>query len=308
MNKKNIKFSGSGSLPLKQFGKFFKKKTRKDLENKIKEITKNEIKAKELASQLIKEYYNPNKEKEKNKIIKRMENKNDFSEWEKQVMNVLGNSGIKFEKKFRKFPIKINEKISINYVPDFLLDSYEINKKEVIIEAHEELTSDDVVKYSLFMKKYFHTFYVIMIVKENQLKEWNKINSSNRLFSDIWLIHNLDELVDWIKQKKTKRDDSHQQAKCPHCEITGIGIKQIAELFGHRKKNNGEKYPQSLCKECRNLQVKLGTEGLKKFRNKQKQELSNEIKRFCTGCDSYFKTKLSNESFCVECTKKFWGS
>ena len=307
MNTKNKKFSGRGSLPLKQFGKFFKKKTRKDLEQKIKEITKNKIKAKELATQLITEYYNPIQENDKNKIIKRMEDKNEFSKWEKQVMNALNSSQIKFEKKFRKFPIKINEKISINYVPDFLLDQYEINKKGVIIEAHEELTTDDVVKYSIFMKKYFHTFHLIMIVKENQLREWNKINSSNRIFNDIWLIHDIDELIDWIKQKKTKIDDSHQQAKCPHCGIKGIGIKQITELFGYRKKNNGEKYPQALCRECRILQSKLGTEGLKKFRNKQKQELSNEVQRFCTGCDSYFKTKIASKSFCVECTKKFWS-
>jgi len=302
-----MKFSGSGSLPFKQLGKYLKKKEKKILKKEVEEKIQNRIVEENLAAELIKEFYNPVKSEDKEVIKKRLEVKRDFSLWEQNVYKKLIESQIKFEKRFRKFPIRISENITVNYEPDFFLEEYEIDGKEVIIEAHEELTSDDVVKYSTFMKRYFPVFHLIMIVNENELREWNNFNESNRLFNDIWIIHDLEDLISWIKRQNTKTQDFNQETKCPHCPTIAVGINQIDNFFGFRKKKNGEKYPQSLCRECRSLQSKLGTKGLMDFLKQSKQELSAEVERFCTGCNNYFKTKIPDESFCDKCNKKYWN-
>lgn len=300
------KFSGSGTLAFKQLEKYYKKNKKVEKEQNQKNRKEVEIKCKNLAEQLIKEYFNPKKQKENYEIKKRLETKKIFSLWERKVINKLTENKIKFEEKFRIFPIKINNDLSIKYEPDFLLEEYEINNKEIIIEAHEKLTEDDVVKYSIFMKRYFTVFHLIMIVKDNDLRGWNEISKSSRLFNDIWIMDNLKDLIDWIKRQHTKKQDFKEQSTCPHCPTIAIGTKQIYKLFGFRKKKNGEKFTQSLCRECRGLQLKLGTEGLKDFRKMPKPELLTEDRRFCTGCNNYFKTKIPDQTHCIECNKKYW--
>lgn len=156
------------------------------------------------------------------------------------------------------------------------------------------------------MKRYSSIFYLIIIVNENELRIWNEFDKSSKLFNDIWTIDDLTYLINWIKKQKNKKQNITQKTKCPQCSIVAIGTNQIEKFFGHRKKKNGDKFPQSLCRECRSLQSKLGTDGLKKFLQKSQQELSTDVQRFCTGCNNYFKTKIPFESFCDECNKKYW--
>ncbi len=295
-----MKFSGTGTSSFKKFKEYYKSMRKKEQ----KEIG---IKSRNLAEELIKEYFNSTKPKESEKIKKRLERKRVFSSWEQQVFEKLKENRIEFNKKFRKFPIKINDNLTINYEPDSLLEKYEFDGKEIIIEAHEELTNDDIVKYSTFMKNYFSVFHLIMIVNEHELRKWNGFDSSNRLFNDIWTINDLKDLINWIKRQNIKEEDFVTQTKCPHCTTTAVGSKQINSFFGFRKKKNGESFPQALCRECRRLQLKLGTDGLKDFLEQSRRELVIEVQRFCTGCDNYFETKIPDEAFCVECNKKYWN-
>lgn len=227
-----------------------------------------------------------------------------FTKWETQVYATLKNNKIKFDEKFRKYKLQTDNEQSIEYSPDFLLADYEICEKEIIIEAHEELKQDDVAKYSQFLRKYHSLFYVIMIVQDNELRQWNKNNENGKLFDDIWTIDNIQDLITWIKKLKPK-SLSGDTTTCPHCKVCAIGTIQIESIFGYRKSNN-KKFPQSLCRSCRILQSRIGTSKLKEMTRNAQNPMDTYAKRFCTGCDQYFITKIADQAFCDECTVKYW--
>ena len=105
----------------------------------------------------------------KNKFPK----KNDFSGWEKQILKKLRDSGISIETKFRNFPLNVeNEKFE--YVPDFLMKGFEYKGREVLVEAHEKISEEDVKKYRKFRSVFGSTYYLIMIVTDGELRMWNE--------------------------------------------------------------------------------------------------------------------------------------
>lgn len=289
-----MKFSGSGNIAFKLFGNHYKKTLKKELRKKRKDATT-------LAERLIQDYYSPTKPKTALKIQKRLEEVR-LSKWEKQVFSVLEKNGIKFEKKFRKFPLKISDTITIPYVPDFLLNDYEIGRKEIIIEAHEKITQDEIAVNSTFMKDYHDAFYLIMVVRDVDIRAWNEANNENRLFHEICAINGLDWLVNFLKKQKKKK---LMEAKCPTCHAVAIGYIQVQTKFGLRKKRNGDEFPQSLCMDCRKDERKLGTVGLKDKINNSQRDLGIGITRFCTCCNGKFITKKADVRFCEKCLEKW---
>ena len=173
-----------------------------------------------------------------------------FSQWEKLVRVKLRESKIQFKERFRKFPIEVDGKI-IEYNPDFVLD-FDFNlRRYVIVEVHENLIESDVKKFRGFMDVYGRIYWLIMLVKDGELRRWNKFNMGEQaLFHDIWVLNNIEIMIKQLENAReiSKKRLLEEKASCPKCGKTAHGKFEIDELFGYRY--NGKK-PQSHCKTCR---------------------------------------------------------
>ena len=182
----------------------------------------------------------------KNKFPK----KNDFSGWEKQILKKLRDSGISIETKFRNFPLNVeNEKFE--YVPDFLMKGFEYKGREVLVEAHEKISEEDVKKYRKFRSVFGSTYYLIMIVTDGELRSWNEYDQGAQgFFNEIWAMGDIEFLIEHLRKMKSDYEEKinslPQNASCPKCGKKAAGYKEIVKLFGYRGK-----IVQSFCKKCR---------------------------------------------------------
>tara|TARA_Y100001960_G_scaffold121939_1_gene130179 strand:- start:168 stop:1043 length:876 start_codon:yes stop_codon:yes gene_type:complete len=289
-----MKFSGSGSIAFKLLGQHYKNTLKKELKKQRNDVTT-------LAQKLINDYYTPTNKK-KIQEIKQILEKPKFSKWEKQVVKTFENNGIKNETKFREFPLHISETVSITYIPDFLLKDFEKDEKLIIVEAHPELTPEAIAKNSAFMKQYFDVYHLIMIVPDSDLRIWNEADQNSKLFHDIWVIDNLEDLIEHLKINYRK---DMTETVCPTCKTKAIGKKQILSIFGERKKPSGEKYPQAYCKDCRSKERKVGSKKMKEEIEELEKEINIKYDRFCTGCHEMFQPKKLKDAFCEKCSKAF---
>lgn len=289
-----MKFFGSGNTAFGLLGKHYKKTLEKELKKQRKDATT-------LAQRLIQDFYTPTDKKIQQEIKKRIE-KPKFSKWEKRVVSQFKKEGIRNSIKFRKFPLKISETLTITYIPDFLLLDYEKDKKDIVVEAHEYITQDAIAKNSAFMRNYKNVFELIMVVPDRDLRAWNDADKENKLFHDIWTMNNVKFLIDDIKRKYKK---VKTETECPTCHKKASGYKQIYHRFGFRKKSDGSEYPQSLCIDCRGRASKIGTKKLKQELLELEEEPDFKIQRFCTCCNKTFLARKIKSRFCENCLKEF---
>jgi hypothetical protein len=196
-----------------------------------------------------------------------------FSIWEKQIFRKIKNAEISFSQKFRKFVIFLDEKKEY-YIPDILLGGFEYNQKEVIIEAHKKISETDIKKYRRFRSTFGSSYYLIMIVPDNEVMIWKKRHKQKDggIFNEIYAESNLEDLIKNLKKWKEDYDDIiskyGQTALCPPppkghgCGIIAKGFEEIKEIFGYRGKR-----VQSLCRECRKEHAKKQKEKLKRIMN-----------------------------------------
>lgn len=197
----------------------------------------------------------------------------EFSIWEKQIFKKIRNAEICFSQKFRKFVIFLDKKKEY-YIPDILLDGFEYNQKEVVIEAHKKISKNDIKKYRKFRSTFGSSYYLIMIVPDNEVEIWkeNHKQKDGGIFNEIYVESNIEELIKNLKKWKKDYDDMiskyGQLAQCPPppkghgCGVIAEGFEEITKIFGYR----GERV-QSLCRECR-----------KEHAKKQKKELKRNYK------------------------------
>lgn len=121
--------------------------------------------------------------------------RHDQTPWMKDVMNKLQKSGLPLEQKFRDFPLEVDGK-SMHFVPDFKLSHIKRGSKFVIIQINETLTRGDVRKYASFLNKYGGIYHLIMIVKDEQLRNWNSYDDREGIFHDVWTEDGVGFLVD----------------------------------------------------------------------------------------------------------------
>jgi len=196
------------------------------------------------------------------KISKEFTNENEFSLWETQIFERIRISGISFKKKFRKFVIFIDGKKE-HYIPDILVKEFECHKKEIIVEAHEEISKEDIKKYRRFRSTFGTSYYLIMIVPDTELKIWkeNHIQKEGGIFNEIYAETQMNDLINNLKEWKKSHDEIMSQyaqnALCPPppkghgCGIAAKGFEEITEIFGYRGKR-----VQSLCRTCRKEHAK----------------------------------------------------
>jgi hypothetical protein len=179
----------------------------------------------------------------------------DFSIWEKKILQSLRKNGISLEIKFRNFPLKVEDQ-KYEYIPDFLVKDFEYKDREILIEAHEKISIEDVKKYQKFRSVFGSTYYLIMIVRGEELREWNSHDMERGIFNEIWVVNDLELLIKSLLEKKKKHDDKinsfPQKAVCPAppnghgCGRISNGYEEIIKFFGYRGKK-----VQSLCRKCR---------------------------------------------------------
>ncbi len=235
-----MKFSGSGSEVFNRAYDAYIRSKNKEFVRRKRPTPKQIADAKKMAYDLV-----------------RNQEKPIFSPWEEKVRKKLRDSNIEFEVKFRKFPIYIDDNAFVNYVPDFILKHHEINAKQILIEAHEYLTERDAILYGLFMETYGGQYYLIMIVSDNQLRQWNELDQANRrLFNDIWSIDDLDFFIrDLQKYKHISSEDNRQSRIKPsytRMQIVSELIRPKKPLFCVGCKQSFETYDvsQLYCFQC----------------------------------------------------------
>ena len=188
------------------------------------------------------------------KILKNFRKNNflddGFSVWERCILRKLRKSGFSIETKFRNFPVRVENEI-FEYIPDFLVKDFEYKGREILIEAHEKISEEDVKKYRKFLANFGSSYYLIMIVSDGELRTWNKYNQGKqKFFNEIWAFYDVDFLIEHLKKLKKKYKEKisqfQQNAFCPKCGRKAKGYKKIVELFGYRGKK-----VQSFCKKCR---------------------------------------------------------
>jgi len=204
------------------------------------------------------------------KSVEKYSIKEEFSIWEKQIFKEIRNAEISFSEKFRKFSIFIDGKKEY-YIPDILLKEFEYNKKEVIVEAHQKISKEDIKKYRQFRSRFGTSYYLIMIVTDTELKIWkeNHIEKEGGIFNEIYTETKMDDLINnlkkWKKDHNEMMSQYAQNALCPPppkghgCGIAAKGFEEITEIFGYRGKR-----VQSLCRVCRKEHAKKQKDRLKK--------------------------------------------
>ena len=203
-------------------------------------------------------------------FIEKFSNEEEFSIWENQIFKKFRNSEISFKQKFRKFVIFLDNKKEY-YIPDILLEGFEYNKKEVIVEAHNKISKEDIKKYRKFRSTFGSSYYLIMVVSDNEIKIWkeNHRQKEGGIFNEIYTESNVDDLIKNLK--KWKKDYNEmisqyaQNALCPPppkghgCGVSVEGFEEIKEIFGYRGKR-----VQSLCRACRKEHARKQKNKLKK--------------------------------------------
>jgi len=240
------------------------------------------------------------KEKSRWRIIKRKksENSDKLSEWERLVQKKLNKSKIKFSKKFRKFPLEINDNVTY-FTPDFRLDFPYKKRQHVLVEVHEELEESDVKKFRTFMDVYGRIYWLIIVTKYGELRKWNKFdNAEQSLFHDIWTLDDINDLISKLERLRTesKQNLKNEIVECKKCEKSAEGMFEIQSLFGY--KSDG-KTPRSFCNVCRNKKLKDS--------NILYDEIGRPKNVFCPGCGLEFLEKIRGQSFCEKCLKEYFN-
>ena len=186
---------------------------------------------------------------------------NDFSPWEKGIIEIFQKSKLRFETKFREFYFDFGYEKFV-YLPDLLVRGFEYDEKQILIEAHEEISGYDVKKYRRFRSIYGSVYHLIMIVTDGELRKWNEYDQGERgLFHEIWTSSDVDFLINDLLDKKDKYEKLvskyPQSAVCPAppkghgCGRKASGYNEVVQWFGYRGKR-----VQSLCRECRSKQAR----------------------------------------------------
>ena len=193
-------------------------------------------------------------------ISKTFPDEDKFSMWENHILEKFTKTEISFRIKFRKFIIFLGDRKE-QYIPDFLIEGFEYQEKEIIVEAHETISETDVEKYRKFCLSYGSSYYLIMIVTDSEEETWKEYQKSKEggVFNEIYTESDIEQLIDNLKKWKKEYDEMiseyGQKAECPPpprghgCGVSAEGFDKITKIFGYRGKR-----VQSLCRACRSKQ------------------------------------------------------
>jgi len=180
-----------------------------------------------------------------------------FTRWEDQVRKKLKNSKIKFETKFRTFPILLDGEKIFEYCPGFILKDRSIKDRKILIEAHEFLTEKIGLMHSIFLESYGSQYYIIMIVTDNELRKWNEWKmSEGKIFDDIWTVNDLNFFIKSLTKYKTELPNNEKntaiQQQITKEKIFSEILKSSEQMtcIGCKRSFKTVDYGQPYCPTC----------------------------------------------------------
>lgn len=174
------------------------------------------------------------------------------------------------------------------YRSDYILTRMR-NGKKIIVILGEHPTSSRMHTYRSFMKKFKTAYYVIIIVKDSDLRTWNKNNLSRRiLFDEIWVD---DDIAYMIKSIKKSQDAEYLNTICNSCNKRVQNITMLKRDFIYSTKKDGSLAVEPLCRKC-----------LKNKSFKPKLFVTRPAK--CVGCGASFNATEASQLYCNICLAK----
>ena len=255
----------SGLPYTKGFNSIADSKTKSLLNKEIFEKWKiNKKSLEKTQEELDEEFYkDKNFEKNKSKILEEQSKivdetevhpdqlNSEFSAWEEKIFRKIVENNVLFETKPWGYPLSEYE----TYTPDAELSGLCLCGRKVVVEAHEIFSEDDAKKYAAFVLQYYQSRYLILIVPDEQKKIWDLYQQQNKIVSyrELWSETEAEEKIEAIYQVSDRYAISKlpQYAICPQCQIEAENQNQVFEIFGPRKRKNGQIIAQSRCKQCR---------------------------------------------------------
>lgn len=222
------------------------------------------------------------------------------SVWITRIRKCLQTENITFKEKFRVFPV-IN---GGQYIPKFILDGVSYGTKHVIIDICEtQPNKNNASELRSFIKRYGTQYYVVLVVYDGYLREWNKYNKNLHTFDDIWTSDHISALANYLQSIVKRGGDGYAQKKFARCEPpngcgkTASGHGAVEIMFGYLKNSDGKIVARQYCKKCRK-----STNQDKSKNNSDDWQAKNT---YCTGCKSTFVPASPSQSHCKSCLQKF---
>jgi hypothetical protein len=116
------------------------------------------------------------------------------SGWEKATGKTLLKMKIRYGYETISFPLP-----GESYTPDFILDE-SICGRRIILEPHYDMTRKQARKYSLFKRIYGQKFLLILLLKNDLIRHYRKLNIlTEDVCDDVWPIEFVHVLAEKIK-------------------------------------------------------------------------------------------------------------
>jgi hypothetical protein len=116
------------------------------------------------------------------------------SGWEKTTGRTLSKMKIPYGYETISFPLPGD-----SYTPDFILDE-SISGRRIILEPHYDMTRKQARKYSLFRRVYGQKFLLILLLKNDLIRHYRKLNIlTEDVCDDVWPIEFVHLLAEKIK-------------------------------------------------------------------------------------------------------------
>ena len=222
------------------------------------------------------------------------------SAWVTRIRKYLQTENVAFKEKFRVFP-------TVNggqYVPKFILDGVSYGTKHVVIDICEtQPNKNNTSELRSFIKRYGTQYYVVLVVYDGYLREWNEYNKDLHTFDDIWTSDHISVLASYLQSIVKRGSDGYAQKKFARCDPqngcgkTASGHGAVEMMFGYLKNSDGKIVARPYCKKCR--------------RNMNQDESGNNSddwqakNTYCTGCKSTFVPVSPSQSHCKSCLQEF---
>ena len=153
----------------------------------------------------------------------------ELTEWENKIKKRLERSEIEHKSgDTRTFTDLYYEGKKLPpYNPDFILKKYKINKRTVILEAHEDLTISAIKQHYVFLEERGDQYYIIVIVKNEDYDKWTAQNQREKFADEVIREADMSQLITKLilheessKTKTTKpvsQDNKSRKIECLQC-------------------------------------------------------------------------------------------
>ena len=225
---------------------------------------------------------------------------NPESVWVAKIRKYLQMENISFKEKFRRFPIDDERQ----YVPKFVLNNVACGTRHVVIDICEARpTEANTFELRSFIDRYETQYFVMLVVHDGYLREWNEYDQNRPTFDEIWTLDSIPLLANHLQSVVKRGGGRYVQKVFARCEPsdgcgkTASGHNEVEAMFGYQKNSSGEMAAHQYCRKCR-----------KNTNQDEIEDIPDEWgakNTYCTGCRSMFLPTSPSQSHCKSCLQEF---